>query len=170
MSQVHSYHATPKKILLPIDFSPSTQPALNTAADLAKHFHASLHLMHVLSVFPTTTYPDFVPEQVVLQKANAYAESRLAKCVKALEAKDIKATLSVEVANDIPTTILEVIEREHIDLLVISTHGISGWHPMIFGSIAEKVIKVAECPLLLLRSPKPEVGPMVPARRSMEWW
>ena len=170
MSQVHSYHATPKKILLPIDFSPSTQPALHVAADLAKHFHATLHLMHVVSVFPTTTYPDFVPEQVILQKANAHAESRLAKCVKALEAKDVKATFSVEDANDIPATILEVIEREHIDMLVISTHGISGWHPLVFGSIAEKVIKTVECPLMLLRSPKPEVGPMVPARRSMEWW
>ena len=47
-----------------------------------------------------------------------------------------------------------VIEREHIDMLVISTHGMSGWRPVIFGSIAEKVVKFAGCPLLLLRSPK----------------
>ena len=48
-----------------------------------------------------------------------------------------------------------VIEREHIDMLVISTHGISGWRPMVFGSIAEKVIKTAQCPVLLLHSAKP---------------
>ena len=36
---------------------------------------------------------------------------------------------------------MQVIEREHIDMIVISTHGISGWRPMVFGSIAEKVVK-----------------------------
>ena len=51
--------------------------------------------------------------------------------------------------------IMLVIEREHIDMLVISTHGLSGWRSIVFGSIAEKVIKLAECPLLLLRSAKP---------------
>jgi nucleotide-binding universal stress UspA family protein len=45
-----------------------------------------------------------------------------------------------------------VIEREHIDMIVISTHGISGWRPLVFGSIAEKVVKQVQCPLLLLRS------------------
>jgi nucleotide-binding universal stress UspA family protein len=50
--------------------------------------------------------------------------------------------------------VVMVIERERIDLIVISTHGMSGWHPMIFGSIAEKVVKLVQCPLLLLRSVK----------------
>jgi nucleotide-binding universal stress UspA family protein len=47
---------------------------------------------------------------------------------------------------------MQVIEREHIDMIVISTHGISGWRPLVFGSIAEKVVKQVQCPLLLLRS------------------
>jgi nucleotide-binding universal stress UspA family protein len=50
---------------------------------------------------------------------------------------------------------MEVIDREQIDMVVISTHGISGWHPLVFGSIAEKVVKLVRCPLLLLRSAKP---------------
>jgi nucleotide-binding universal stress UspA family protein len=41
-------------------------------------------------------------------------------------------------------------------MLVISTHGISGWRPLVFGSIAEKVVKLAECPILLLRSKNAE--------------
>ena len=52
---------------------------------------------------------------------------------------------------------------------MISTHGISGWHPLFFGSIAEKVIKLVECPLLLLRSAKPETGVKTRSDRSMEW-
>jgi hypothetical protein len=55
-------------------------------------------------------------------------------------------------------------------MVVISTHGISGWHPLVFGSIAEKVIKLVQCPLLLLRSVKPETGITPPSKRSMEWW
>jgi nucleotide-binding universal stress UspA family protein len=50
---------------------------------------------------------------------------------------------------------MQAIEREHIDMTVISTHGISGWRPMIFGSIAEKVVKRVQCPMLLLRSAEP---------------
>jgi nucleotide-binding universal stress UspA family protein len=55
-------------------------------------------------------------------------------------------------------------------MVVISTHGISGWHPLVFGSIAEKVVKLVQCPLLLLRSAKPEVGSKIPSARSSEWW
>lgn len=65
---------------------------------------------------------------------------------------------------------MEVVDREHIDMIVISTHGISGWHPLVFGSIAEKIVKLAQCPLLLLRSAKPESGVKTASGRSMEWW
>ena len=65
---------------------------------------------------------------------------------------------------------MEVVEREHIDMVVISTHGISGWHPLVFGSIAEKVVKLVQCPLLLLRSAKPDAGEEVSAGRSTKWW
>jgi nucleotide-binding universal stress UspA family protein len=65
---------------------------------------------------------------------------------------------------------MEVVDREHIDLVVISTHGISGWHPLIFGSIAEKVVKLVQCPLLLLRSAKSESGAKKPSARASEWW
>jgi nucleotide-binding universal stress UspA family protein len=43
-------------------------------------------------------------------------------------------------------------------MVVISTHGISGWRPLVFGSIAEKVVKQVQCPLLLLRAAKPDGG------------
>jgi nucleotide-binding universal stress UspA family protein len=65
---------------------------------------------------------------------------------------------------------MEVVGREHIDMLVISTHGISDWHPLVFGSIAEKVVKLAQCSLLLLRSAKPEKEVKTASTRSTEWW
>jgi nucleotide-binding universal stress UspA family protein len=61
----------------------------------------------------------------------------LAKCAVALRAREVKASFSVETGNDVAGTIMEVLDREKIDMIVISTHGITGWHPLVFGSIAE---------------------------------
>ena len=52
MSQVHAFPSIPTRILLPIDFSPSSQAALEMAADLAKHFHAELYLVNIIPMFP----------------------------------------------------------------------------------------------------------------------
>ena len=160
----------PTKILLPIDFSSSSQAALDMAADLAEHFHAELLLVNVIPIFPTTTLPDLAPENEFIQETQVFAEGQLAKCHAVLAARGVKSNSSVEVGNDIVGNIMEVVEREHIDMVVISTHGISGWHPLVFGSIAEKVVKLVQCPLLLLRSAKPDDGEKSASERSAEWW
>ncbi|MGD0912387.1 MAG: universal stress protein [Terracidiphilus sp.] len=170
MTESHVSSSIPTKILLPIDFSSSSQAALEMAADLARHFHAELHLVNVIPMFPASTLPDFVPEAKFLQDARSLAERNLAKCHAALAAKGVKATSSVELGNDVAGNIMEVVEREHIDMVVISTHGISGWRPMVFGSIAEKVVKLVQCPLLLLRSAKPDASGKMPEGHSTKWW
>jgi nucleotide-binding universal stress UspA family protein len=170
MPEARAFPSIPTKILLPIDFSPSSQAALEMAADLAVHFHAELYLLNVIPFFPTTTFPDMIPEAEFVKEARTYAERHLTKCHAVLLAKGVKSSSSVEVGNDVAGNIMEVIDREHIDMVVISTHGISGWHPLVFGSIAEKVVKLVQCPLLLLRSAKPETGAKIPFGRASEWW
>jgi nucleotide-binding universal stress UspA family protein len=170
MPENSAFPSIPTKILLPIDFSPSSRAALDMAADLAQHFHAELCLLNVIPFLPDTAFPDLVPEQSFLKDARTHAEQHLSKCQTPLAARGIKATTIVEVGNDIAGNIMEVVEREQIDMVVISTHGISGWHPLVFGSIAEKVVKLVQCPLLLLRSAKPETSTKPASGRSMEWW
>lgn len=170
MPEVRAFPSIPTKILLPIDFSPSSQAALEMAADLAQHFHAELFLVNVIPIFPTTSLPDMIPEAEFIRQARDYAERHLAKCQAVLAARGIKASSSIEVGNDVAGNIMELIERERVDMVIISTHGISGWHPLVFGSIAERVVKLVECPLLLLRSAKPESGVKTDAGRAMEWW
>ena len=170
MSDASSFSSIPTKILLPIDFSPSSQAALEMAADLALHFHAELYLVNVIPMFPTTSVPDLVPEGEFLQEARSFSDKHLTKCHATLKAMGVKSSSSVEVGNDIAGTIMEAVEREDIDMVVISTHGISGWHPLVFGSIAEKVVKLVQCPLLLLRSAKPDSSVKTRSERSMEWW
>jgi len=136
------------------------------AADLAKHFQAKLYLVNVIAMFPPSTLPDVIPEASFMQETTAFAEGHLAKCKAALTARGVKSTTSVEVGNDVVGKIMAVIDRERIDMVIISTHGISGWHPLVFGSIAEKVIKLVQCPLLLLRSAQP--GTKAP-RGATKW-
>jgi nucleotide-binding universal stress UspA family protein len=168
MPKAPVFPSVPTKILLPIDFSPSSQAALEMAADLAKHFHAKLYLVNVIAMFPPSTLPDVIPEATFIQESRAFAERHLAKCKAVLVTRGVKSTSCVEVGNDIVGNILAVIAREHIDMVIISTHGISGWHPLVFGSIAEKVIKLVQCPLLLLRSAK--AGSKTASRRATTWW
>ncbi len=170
MPVINASSSIPAKILLPIDFSPSSQAALEMAADLALHFHAELFLVNVIPMFPTTTLPDLVPEAAFIQEARAFAERHLAKCHDALLSRGVKSTSTVEFGNDIAGEIMMVVEREHIDMVVISTHGISGWRSLVFGSIAEKVVKLVQCPLLLLRSAMPETGAKATSGHASKWW
>lgn len=160
----------PTAILLPIDFSPSSHAALDAAADLALHFDSELILAHVvpcLSIF-ALTYS--VPNVALERKMKAHTEQLLTQCCAALTVRGVRSRFCIRDADNIAENIVDLVEREHIDLLVISTHGISGWHPLVFGSVAEKVVKLVKCPLLILRSAKPETNAKDLSERPMEWW
>jgi nucleotide-binding universal stress UspA family protein len=165
-----SISVIPTKILVPIDFSPSSHAALDAATELAEKFHAEVFLLTVIPEFPNVSLPDSITEATVIEKAKKEASERFAVSQSALGAKGVIVKSSVEVSNDVAGAILDAIEREQANLVVITTHGLSGWYPQVFGSIAEKVVKLANCPTLLLRTPKPESSAKVPFGRSMEWW
>jgi nucleotide-binding universal stress UspA family protein len=170
MPEAHPFPFIPTSILLPIDFSPSSQAALDAASDLAEHFQAGLVLVNVVPCLSFFALTYAVPDDALRRKIGAHSERLLARCQLTLTARGVKSSYSVEFGNDVAGAILEVVEREHVDMVVISTHGISGWNPLVFGSIAEKVVKLAQCPLLLLHSANPESRSKSPSKRSMEWW
>jgi nucleotide-binding universal stress UspA family protein len=162
--------AIPTKILVPIDFSPSSHAALDAATELAEKFHAELYLLHVIPEFPVVALPETISEETIIEAAKKAAAEHFEVSKAGLVAKGVKATTNIEVGSDVAGSILDAIDREKIDLLVLTTHGLSGWYPQVFGSIAEKLVKLAQCPLLLLRTPKPASSAKVPFGRSMEWW
>jgi nucleotide-binding universal stress UspA family protein len=161
MSQAPAFHSIPRKILLPMDFSPSSDAALTMATDLAQHFRAELYLVHVVPMLTMATGIDAFPESPLpfemtfLQESKGRAEQKLATYIGALASKEVKASCNVEIGNDVADSIMMLIESENIDMVVLSTHGISGWRPLVFGSTAEKVVRLVQCPLLLLRSVEP---------------
>ena len=152
MSNAHKAALSAKKILLPIDFSPSSEAALEAATGLAEQFHAGIHLVHIIPEIPDFNGSDFFPETAVLQERRETIEEKLDARKEQLLLKGVGASFSIEMGNDIVGSLMRVIKREQTDMVVISTHGMSGWHPLVFGSIAEQVIKQVDCTLLLLQS------------------
>ena len=158
MSQVPPMPLHPRKILLPFDFSTSSEEALATATDFARHFQSQLVLLNIVPMIPMLSADEYssfyFPQQELLETARKKAADHLATCVQQLAEIGVHSTAVVEIGNDVVGNIMMVIEREQIDLIIISTHGLSGWRPAVFGSIAEKVIRLVECPILLLRTKK----------------
>jgi len=152
VSNAHKAAFSAKKILLPIDFSPSSEAALEAATGLAEQFHAGIHLVHIIPEIPDFNGSDFFPETAVLQERRETVEEKLDARKEQLMLKGLAASFSIETGNDIVGSLMRVIKREKTDMVVISTHGMSGWHPLVFGSIAEQVIKQVNCTLLLLQS------------------
>jgi nucleotide-binding universal stress UspA family protein len=152
LSKVHTVRSIPKRILVPTDFSSSADAAFEMATELAQHFHAELVLLNVIPMFSATTAYDYFPETEFLEQARRFAETQFSSRQRALISKVVQAKVCIESGNDVAGTIMTVIDREDIDMVIISTHGISGWRPLVFGSIAEKAVKLVQCPILLLRS------------------
>ena len=156
MSNTHKAAFSATKILLPIDFTASSEAALEAATGLAEQFHAGIHLVHIIPEIPDFNGSDFFPETSVLQERREVIEEKLDARREQLMLKNIPTSFSVETGNDIVGSLMRVIKSEKADMLVISTHGLSGWRPLILGSIAEQLIKQVNCTLLLLQSGRGE--------------
>lgn len=143
----------PKLILSPIDFSEHSQGALKTAAEMAKAFGAELLLVNAVPAIPRlTSATEFFHEGKFEAALHQEAEQRLAKLAQELSKSGIRARVQVGIANDVGMEILRTAEHTGADMIVIATHGMTGWHKLAFGSVAEKVVKMATCPVLVLRA------------------
>ena len=80
------------------------------------------------------------------------AKQQLEKSLQELSQKGVTAEVSLGTANDVGMEIVRVAEHNQADLIVIATHGITGWNKVVFGSVAEKVVRAAGCPVLVLRA------------------
>lgn len=170
MAQVEAVSVNPTRILVPVDFSPSSHEALEAATGLAEKFGAELYLLHVIPEFSNIVLPENVQQQSLIETERKAANERFSVSQAALGDRGVKCTCSVEVGSDVASTILDAIERENADLVVFTTHGLSGWYPQVFGSVAEKLVRLVQVPVLLLRTKKPASSAKVAYTGMMEWW
>jgi nucleotide-binding universal stress UspA family protein len=139
-------------ILCPIDFSEPCYQALHAACELGQHFKAELRLVNVVPALPgLPSDPNYVfkiPEYELLLHKDA--ESKLQQVVKERVPSDLRVSTLIG-HGDAAEEIVKISEQEKVDLIVIATHGESGWRRLWFGSVAEKVVRNALPPVLTIR-------------------
>jgi universal stress protein A len=144
----------PKNILCPVDFSEVSETAVQASADLAAHFHATLTLVHVVPMLPKIPVKYLLHEGDYERELHEEAEEKLRASVAQLKTNGIAAAYLVGTGNDVAGELLRLAEEAKADLIVMPTHGMTGWHPLVFASVTEEVVKEAHCAVLVLRGPK----------------
>lgn len=158
-SQTNSEFPRLKKILLPTDFSGCANYALPYAAAIARAAKAQIICVHVVEpVVPAVGYTglaDPMPIADISEQLEDSAERQLPKLAECEECTGLNVE-EVIVHGDAAAEIVRVASEQEVDLIVISSHGRTGFGRIIFGSTAESVVRHAGCPVLVVKPPPEE--------------
>ena len=144
-----------KKICCPTDFSEPSQEALKVACEMAAHFAAELILVHVVTPIPVIPIHDD-PTSFNLPLYEKEMEESAAKALKKMQQEKVSEGIrsrTMVLQGDAATQIVNLADEENMDMIIIATHGFTGWRKFMFGSVTEKVIRYANCPVLSIRVP-----------------
>ncbi len=138
-------------ILVPIDFSNHSDAALALAIELAKEAGGEIHLLHAyeMPVSLTMSYGVAIP-QSVWDDVKEAADARLAEIQKRLQTAGVKGTTHLLIAPP-ADAIAECAASHHVDLIVMGTRGLTGLRHVLLGSVAERTIRIAPCPVLTIK-------------------
>ena len=140
----------PKKVLVPVDFSKTSLDAWTYALEYAAQFGADLMLLHVVEPAPFMADLANVPMALSDREAAQTAALRLDEIAPedSTRASPIKKLVRIGRAYQ---EIIEAAKKERADLIIIATHGYTGLKHTLLGSTAEKVVRHAPCPVLVVR-------------------
>lgn len=140
-----------KKILVPVDFSDFSAKAIKYAARFAEQFGATLVLAHVVE-------PVRYPESVIIPPEMEEANRERLKLARAALAKFVKQQVPSGITTETVTRLGHPFSEINtaakdcdVDLIVIATHGHTGLKHLFLGSTAERVVRLAPCPVLTVR-------------------
>jgi nucleotide-binding universal stress UspA family protein len=144
-----------KKILIPTDFSQHAEYALKVAAQIAKKHNGEIILLHMLELPHQSG--DAVSAGHALPEIMFFKNAAIAKLESLMEADyldglKVSEVIQFELAFD---GILKIIQKNDIDLIVMGSHGASGFKDMFIGSNAEKVVRHSEVPVLIIKKENP---------------
>ena len=143
-----------QKILVPTDFSEYSQHAVKYAVALAQSFKAKLYVVHVwdqsIAVGPTETF-----HTEIWVEAEKSEKERLNQVTQGLRTEGIDAE-SVFVSGTAYIEIVKTAKELDVDLITLATHGRTGLSHLVFGSTAEKISRLAPCPVLVAKHPEHE--------------
>jgi nucleotide-binding universal stress UspA family protein len=148
-----------RKILVATDFGPASETALNYGRELARQFGASLHVLHVMESLAMTSATEygFSGLPVELQaEMEAAARKTTDDLLTEEDRRALSATAVVVRHNTPAAATVEYATANHIDLIVVGTHGRGALGHLFMGSVAERVVRMAPCPVLAVRNPEHE--------------
>jgi universal stress protein A len=141
-----------RQILAPTDFSEFSKKAAEYARELGQTFAAKLLLLHVVEL-PAYPIEGLVPSTIggtILDDLERQASLDLAQVLP--ETPNAPVEVIRQVVIGIPyRKIVEIAEAEQVDLIVMATHGRTGLSHLVMGSVAERVVRTAPCPVLTIR-------------------
>jgi nucleotide-binding universal stress UspA family protein len=143
-----------KLVLAPTDFSEVSVETVARARELAEHFGAELLVLNVIPPIPTLpSDPHYNFEVPAYQEAlRENARRQIQEAAPDPVASGLKSQTLVSYG-DPAKEIVRIAEEQSVDMIVIATHGLTGWQHLVFGSVAEKVVRTAKCPVLTVRCP-----------------
>lgn len=141
-----------KKILCPTDFSEPSRKGIQAAVEMAETFRAELILITVITPVPPAGAPG-VPTGFMVEEYYKEMQEHASKAleeIKKEKGREVVKMKSVISQGNAADEILKRAESEKVDLIVTATHGWTGWRRLIFGSVAEKIVRLADCPVLTI--------------------
>jgi nucleotide-binding universal stress UspA family protein len=141
-----------RRIMAPVDFSTNSRQALRHAIAFAAHYKATLVLLHVVEpvVYPADLgFPPMTLQTTAVDFQDA-AKARLQMLVEEELPEGIPLETRIKVGRPYQE-ICDTAAKEKIDLLIVSTHGYTGLKHVLLGSTAERVVRHAPCPVLVVR-------------------
>jgi nucleotide-binding universal stress UspA family protein len=144
----------PKSILVPTDFSDYSDRAVKQAVDIAEQNNAKIFLLHVVDKLQQCAIDYCIPLETMM-KVQSDSEKEAAKKMQE-EADRILKTKKIDLVFDVKSgtpyeEILKEQQERKADLIVIASHGRTGLLKTLIGSVAERVMREAKCPVLLVR-------------------
>lgn len=144
-----------RTILVPTDFSEDAETAVASAVELARIFKARLALLHAYHLDIPPVYAgwggDFVNTQEVFDAIRGSAEASLDALQKKIASQGVEVEGRV-VMEHASQAILDEAERLQADLIVMGTRGLTGLKHVVLGSTAERIVRLAPCPVLTVKS------------------
>jgi nucleotide-binding universal stress UspA family protein len=154
-----------KTILCPIDFSDYSRRALDYALTIARWYDSTITAFHVYAVPPPAAYGLESPPPVGMVLTPAERErltTAMARFVETANAAGVLVEIAIGQGAWAANEILQQANAMPADLLVIGTHGRSGFDRLVLGSVAEKVLRRADCPVLTVPRQAPDAVPVAP--------
>ena len=143
-----------KEILVPYDFTNFADLAFEKALEIAKKFNSKITLITVVGSDIDTTGMNLTRAQEAHDEVDDKARKDLEEIKASKKIEDVEISIEIVHTSSNSGGILSFVEKNNIDLIVMGSHGRSGFKKLVLGSVASEVSAKADCPVMIVKPPK----------------